>query len=310
MAEKKVKRYVYRMPEAKKSLLVRFAERLFGGLKMNWLTVLLMAAGSALITSVFICIRLFRNTSFERMGVYLEAWFLFAIIIMSNCRKPLESAVKTFVFFLVSQPLIYLLEVVLFGYEWSVFNYYRYWFMMTLLTFPMAYVGWYIKKKNWLSALIISPVLAFMGAVIHDCGSFCIRNFPRLLVTCIFCALQIVLYVTAFFPEGLWKKMTGYLIPVIVIVCMLLFLPKLDMTTRMFLPDDPVLTDQATAITEEGSVAEVTVYSTGKDSMVEIHAHDFGSADFVITDGDREYRYTLTVYEDDGGHTQIEVKAR
>ena len=306
----KVKRYVYRLPEAKKSLLEKITDKLFGGLDMSWLAVILLAVCTALITSVFICVRLFRNTSFERMGVYLEAWFLFAIIIMTNCEKPLESAVKTFVFFLVSQPLIYLLEVVLFGYGWSVFNYYSYWFMMTLLTFPMAYAGWYIKKKNWLSALIISPVLAFMGAVIHDCGSFCIRNFPRLLVTCIFCALQIVLYVTAFFPEGLWKKMTGYLIPVIVIVCMLLFLPKLDMTTRMFLPDDPVLTEEATASTEEGSIAEVRVCSTGKDSMVEIHAHDFGSADFVITDGDREYRYTLTVYEDDGGHTQIEVKAR
>jgi hypothetical protein len=307
---KTVKKYVYRLPEAKKNLFERLTDRLFGGLEMNWLTVLLMAVCTAVITTVFICVRLFRNTSFERMGVYLEAWFFFAIIIMSNCRKPLESAVKTFVFFLVSQPLIYLLEVILFGYEWSVFRYYRYWFMMTLLTFPMAYAGWYIKKKNWLSALIISPVLAFMGAVIHDCGAFCTRHFPRLLVTCLFCALQIAFYVMAFFPEGLWKKIAGYMIPVIVIAGMLLFVPKLDMRMQMFLPDDPVLTEQASAETEDASIAEVTVCSTGKDSMIEIHAHDFGTADFVIRDGDSEYRYTLTVYEDDGGHNQIDIRKR
>ena len=50
--------------------------------------------------------------------------------------------------------------------------------------------------------------------------------------------------------------------------------------------------------------------STGKDSMIEIHAHDFGTADFVIRDGDTEYRYTLIVYEDDGGHTQIDIRKR
>ena len=45
-------------------------------------------------------------------------------------------------------------------------------------------------------------------------------------------------------------------------------------------------------------------------SMIEIHAHDFGTADFVIRDGDTEYRYTLIVYEDDGGHTQIDIRKR
>ena len=100
------------------------------------------------------------------------------------------------------------------------------------------------------------------------------------------------------------------MIPVIVIVGMLLFVPKLDMRMQMFLPDDPVLTEQASAETEDASIAEVTVCSTGKDSMIEIHAHDFGTADFVIRDGDSEYRYTLIVYEDDGGHTQIDIRKR
>ncbi len=87
----------------------------------------------------------------------------FAVIIMSNCKKPLESALKTFAFFLISQPLIYLLQVPFSPMGWGLFSYYPYWFYWTLATFPMAFVGWFIQKKNWLSVLIFSPVFLFSG---------------------------------------------------------------------------------------------------------------------------------------------------
>lgn len=63
------------------------------------------------------------------------------LIIMANCQKPLESACKTFVFFLISQPLIYLLQVPFSSMGWGLFGYYWNWFIWTLLTFPMAFVG-------------------------------------------------------------------------------------------------------------------------------------------------------------------------
>ena len=104
--------------------------------------------GNPVLTAIFLIMPVFRNTSFERMGVYLEAWIFFAIIIMANCKTPLESALKTFIFFLISQPLIYLIQVPFSSMGWQLFGYYRTWFIWTLLTFPMAYIGWYIKKKT------------------------------------------------------------------------------------------------------------------------------------------------------------------
>ncbi len=58
------------------------------------------AVGTAVISTVFLIVPIFKNTSFMRMGETLEAWIFFAIIIIANCKKPLESALKTFVFFL------------------------------------------------------------------------------------------------------------------------------------------------------------------------------------------------------------------
>ncbi|MBQ5687389.1 MAG: hypothetical protein IIV23_06755, partial [Ruminococcus sp.] len=150
------------MTTENKNIFRRVTDKVYGGLPMGWPVVILYAVGTALLTTAFLLIPIFENTSFYRVGVTLEAWVFFAVIIMANCKKPLESALKTFVFFLISQPLIYLLQVPFSQMGWGLFMYYRYWFMWTLLTFPMAFVGWYIKKRNWLSLLILLPVVGFL----------------------------------------------------------------------------------------------------------------------------------------------------
>ena len=289
----------------KKNLL----DKLFGGLNMNWLTVVLFAVGAAVLTAVFLIVPVFKNTSFERMGVFLEAWIFFAVIIMANCKKPLESALKTFVFFLISQPLIYLIQVPFSPMGWSIFSYYPRWLIATLITFPLAFVGWYITKRNWLSVLILAPVLAFLGTVVYESGLRCVRQFPHLLVTALFCLLQIILYILAFFPD-LPKKMVGLLVPIAAAAVLGLTAPKVDVNATDFLPDSPTLSESAEVVMDENPVAEVSIESTGKDSMVRIHAADFGTADFVIRDGKQEYAYTLEVFEDENGHSQLRITER
>ncbi|MBQ2468232.1 MAG: hypothetical protein II503_00985, partial [Clostridia bacterium] len=186
------------MEKDKRNILKRLTEKVYGGLDMNWLTVILFAVGTAILTAVFLVIPIFNDTSFERMGVTFEAWIFFAVLIMANCKKPLDSALKTFVFFLISQPLIYLFQVPFSDMGWSLFGYYKNWFIWTLFTFPMAFVGWYIKKKNWISLLILAPVLFILTG---DCiGAFghTFRHFPYLIVTALFCLGQILIYLYAF----------------------------------------------------------------------------------------------------------------
>lgn len=199
----------------------RFLNKLFGGLKMSWPAVILFAVGAAVLTAVFLIVPVFKNSSFERMGVYLEAWVLFAVIIMSNCKKPLESALKTFVFFLVSQPLIYLFQVPFSWLGWGIFSFYKTWLIWTVLTLPGAFVGWFITKRNWLSVLILSPVLAFLGYTLFDCASACLTGFPQYLLAALFCLAQIVLYIAAFLPKRA-QKLVGALIPAAVVLALLL----------------------------------------------------------------------------------------
>ena len=136
------------MTDKKQSLLRRCTDKLFGGIDMKWWKVIVLAVASAVITFIFLVVPIFEKTSFYNMGVTFEAWILLAVFIMANCKKPLESALKTFVFFLISQPLIYLFQVPFSDMGWGLFMYYRYWFYWTLLTLPMAFAGWYIRKKT------------------------------------------------------------------------------------------------------------------------------------------------------------------
>lgn len=86
------------MTTENKNIFRRVTDKVYGGLPMGWPVVILYAVGTALLTTAFLLIPIFENTSFYRVGVTFEAWIFFAVIIMANCKKPLESALKTFVF--------------------------------------------------------------------------------------------------------------------------------------------------------------------------------------------------------------------
>ena len=294
------------MEDSRQPVIRRWTDHLFGGIDMKWWKVIVFAVVAAALTAIFLIIPVFKDTSFRKMGETFEAWILFAVIIMANCRSPLDSALKTFVFFLISQPLIYLLQVPFSWQGWALFGYYKYWFFWTLLTFPMAYVGWYIRKKNWLSLLIFLPVILYLTLVYVSSFSFAFRHFPRSLVAALFCLGQVLLYLYVFVPK-LWQKILGFLAPLAVILLLALLQPKASIDFNDFLPDDPILSEAAVAVSEDTDFAVISVASTGRDSMIHVNAKGYGRTDFTIRDGDKEYLYSLEIYEDENGHTQTRI---
>ncbi|MBQ6559838.1 MAG: hypothetical protein IJL85_03310 [Erysipelotrichaceae bacterium] len=272
--------------------------KIYGGLNMSWPVVILYALVTAVLTSIFLIVPVFKDTSFQHMGVYMEAWIFFAVIIMANCKKPLESALKTFVFFLISQPLIYLFQVPFSWQGWGIFRYYFYWFIWTLLTFPIAYVGWYINKKNWLSLLILAPVLAFLGYTIIETGRQCIQNFPYLLLATLFCILQIILYVLAFLSDNK-QRIIAFLIPVITITVLAIMLPQVDLQVVDYLPDSPSFASEPIVEVTDDSICSVQVSSL-EEGSVYIYAHKYGTTEVTITEGDKILRYSFEVYNDKG----------
>ena len=126
-----------------------------------------------------------KNTSFRDIGIGYEWWILFAMLIITNCKTAKEASLKTFIFFLISQPIVFLVQPN--GAE-LFFRYYPNWIIPTLATLPMAYIGWYTKKDKIYASLILSPMLAFLG-------SHLISYYRQMhILSMLFCIFEIIIF--------------------------------------------------------------------------------------------------------------------
>ena len=100
--------------------------KLFSGIDLTWPKLIIAAIIAGAFTAVMALIPALQYTSFHTIAVTFEVWILFGILIIMNSRSNLDSALKCFVFFLISQPLVYLLQVPFSQLGWNLFGYYRY----------------------------------------------------------------------------------------------------------------------------------------------------------------------------------------
>lgn len=162
--------------------------KLFGGTEMTWKLLLIYSVVTGVTVGLLNCVPALENTSFTMPAVNFEYWFVAAIFVIVNCQSTKEAALKTFIFFLISQPLIYLVEVPFKELGWGLFGYYKYWAILTVLTIPGAAIAYQIKRDNVLSAAILSVATGFLLAT--GFGFVC-KLQPgslRYVVSVIFCA--------------------------------------------------------------------------------------------------------------------------
>lgn len=171
-------------------------KKIFGGLNITWPKLIIFATIMGLYTAIM-AMFVPDGNSFHDIAVTPEWWVLPAILIIVNSKKPLEAALKTFVFFLISQPLVYLFQVPFSSMGWGLFGYYRYWFMITLLTFPGGFIGWFIKKDQWYSALILSVMTVYLIFVGFNYIPEMLENFPNHLVSIIYCFAIVPVFIFA-----------------------------------------------------------------------------------------------------------------
>ena len=176
-------------------------KKLFGGINLTWPKVIVFAIIAGLYTGGMAMWPIVKDTSFIDITVSFEVWILFGIIIIMNSKSAIDSLLKCFVFFLISQPLVYLIQVPFNQLGWKLFNYYDYWLKWTLLTIPMGFIGWYMKKDKWWGLLILAPILALLGHHFGEYLGMTMYSFPKHILTTIFCAVTMIIYPLVIFKE-------------------------------------------------------------------------------------------------------------
>ncbi len=164
--------------------------------KVSWKAVIISAVVCGILTGCVLNLEsLLINTSLFNIGTCFEFWILAAMVIILRSEKPLDAALKTFLFFLISQPLVFLVKVPFSELGWGAFKDYPGWFVWTVLTFPGAMIMWYVKKKNWLSVFLYMLPMLFLSVEFALHFSCFVRNIPYQFLALVFILSQIVLYV-------------------------------------------------------------------------------------------------------------------
>ena len=157
-------------------------KKLFGGINLTWKKLIIFAIIAGVYTAVMAMLPVARNTSFADITISFEVWILFGILIIMNSKSAKDSALKCFVFFLISQPLVYLIQDLV-NCSNLFLTYYRFWVVWTICTIPMGFFGYFMKKDKWWGLLILAPMLVFLG--IHYSGFLgeTMYYFPYLLMS-------------------------------------------------------------------------------------------------------------------------------
>ena len=191
-------------------------KKLFGDIDISWKKVIILAIIAGIYTAVMAILPIAKDTSFADLSVTFEVWILFGIFIIMNSKSAKDSALKCFVFFLISQPIIYLIQVPFSNLGWQLFKYYPYWFIWTVATLPMGFIGWYMKKDKWWGLLILVPMLVSLGVHFSQYFGMTIFSFPKHILTTLFCAVTMFFYPIVIFKNKK-IKVTGIIIAIILL---------------------------------------------------------------------------------------------
>ena len=286
-------------------------KKLFGGIDLTWKKVIIFAIVAGVYTAVMAMLPITNNTSFEDIAISFEVWILFGILIIMNSKSAKDSALKCFVFFLISQPIVYLIQDVI-KHSNLFLTYYRFWIIWTIATIPMGFIGYYMKKDKWWGLAILTPMLIFLG--IHYSGFLgeTLYYFPYHLLSTLFCIVTLLLYPICIFNDKK-VKITGIIISLIIIIAMtfISFANNTTYNTTLLVSDSEtgeVFDDSYKVYLEDDKLGKVHIeYDESlEDYKVNAEFKKAGITNLVLEDSNGN----KTIYEIDVKRNTYDIKKK
>ena len=279
-------------------------KKLFGGINLTWPKVIVMAILAGVYTAVMAMMPWTINTSFIDITVTFEVWILFGIFIIMNSKSNVDSMLKCFVFFLISQPLVYLIQILFGSAGWDLFKYYKYWFMWTILTLPMGFIGYYLKKDKWWTFIILVPMLVLTAYSAYGYGTKALYWMPYHLLSTLFCFAALLIYPGVI--ENKKSKCVAYVISLLIIcgVGFLLFQKPFEYKTTIGVSDSEEFgnfDDNYKVSLEDNKYGDVWIeYDEGLEAyLINVTFKHGGKTKFILEDHegnkrtfDLDIRYT------------------
>ena len=272
-------------------------KKVFGDLNLTWTKVIVFAIIAGAYTATMAMLPIVQNTSFVDITVTFEVWILFGILIIMNSKSAIDSALKCFVFFLISQPLVYLVQDVI-NHSNLFITYYSNWVGWTAACLPMGYIGYYMKKDKWWGLIILTPVLVFLGVHYSRFLGEVIYNFPYHILSTLFCVLTMIIYPLCIFSNKK-VKIAGCTISILIIIAM----SVLSLTSNNNVYNTTVLTNggSAGAIFDDSYKVYLEDDSFGKVYITYNNALE----DYMVNAEFKKAGKTNIILEDKNGNKEI-----
>jgi hypothetical protein len=297
------------MKEEMKELIEKVAAKLFGGLNMSWKNVILFALGVAVYTALM-ALLVPQSSSFHDIVVTSELWAMFGIIIFMNCKSPNEAAAKVFVFFLISQPLIYLFQIPFHKNGANLLTHYPFWFLITVLTAPAAWIGWQIHHRSITSALILSLgliIIIYYGMHYFFCMTV---HFPAHLLTVLLCIAEVLLLIYGLLPGWHSRRLAFILcfIAAVIFGIRRFTVPFVDKTVAVQLDENKYPLDHTWLVIPRNESVSTADFAYTLDGPALI-VHFYNCSNNVITMFDNErHEYRLDIHCDKDLNVYVEER--
>ena len=270
---------------------------------LSWKFLIISAIIIGVVTGLLNSVPFLSNTSLTDPAIYFDVWILFGILIIMNSKSNIDSALKCFVFFLISQPLIYLVEVPFHFLSWQIFRYYRPWFIWTLFCLPMGYLGYYIKKDKAWTLIFLVPMLLILSLGIQAHLDKFLFDIPRHILSYLFCIITMIIYPIYIYKDKI-SKYIGLTISVGLITIStstsLINRPIYD-THPMSSSEEHYFDDTYKVSLEDNSYGDVNIeyYEAIEDYVVHAKFKKAGKTILILEDSaGNKYRYNLTILRD------------
>lgn len=275
-------------------------KKLFGGTDLSWTKILIFAIAAGVYTALVCIFPQVKDTSLHTIAVSFEVWILFGIFIIMNSKSNMDAALKCFVFFLISQPLVYLLQVPFSWQGWNIFQYYRRWLIWTILCLPMGYIGYYIKKDKWWGYIILLPMIILTASSYQNYLSYFFFCYPYYLLISVFCVAAMLIYPNVLFNNKKIKA-AGTVISalLITVLTVITFINPLKYSTDILSTvDGKDITNEYQVSLADDKYGEVSVEKSEWEDSYVVHA-DFkkkGNTELIINTPDgTTKRYDLNI---------------
>jgi len=192
-------------------------------LHMGWKQVLLFSLAVGVFCGIFGGMPALADTSFTDMAGGYEWWVIFAVLITVNCTRFWDAGLKCGVFFLITQPLQFFLQALLYSKNFdNAWHYTLIWLPVIAATVPGGMIAHFAGDRKVWGGIVLglgNTIEAVMG--VHYVYAF-LKSPPRHLIAAAVSVLAIVVF-TFTLQKSRRNRILALAIPVVLTVLVLFY---------------------------------------------------------------------------------------